>query len=163
MNLSVHGKPYDWKGYHNSFTVKEAKYVTKFCSNILLGSRLSKNISLNIYFDELAETGDLGYCLPVDHDNPNGCREFVISIEKALPREKALPVIAHELEHVRQFARKELRNEHRKLYYWKPSGAYYQLTDKNHKNMPWEKQAYRTESWLLQFYTEHCKMYNLNF
>lgn len=156
MNLSISGKPIN-------LTLKEVRYATKYWSKILLGSRLDKNVFLHLYFKPIAESGDIGYCSPIDHDRPNGAREFIIVVEKELKREEVLRVIAHELEHVRQFARGELRNEHCKLYYWKPSQAYYRETYKNHERLPWEKQAYYSEKWLLHFYEEHCKVHNVKF
>lgn len=157
MKLSVTGKP----NAFTDFSIKEAKYATRFWANILFGSRLAENISLNLRFGQLAEDGEIGHCIPYDHDNPNGCREFLVSLEEALPRKNALRVLAHELEHVRQFARRELRNDHGTLYYWSPNQAYYRLTQKNANKMPWEKQACFSEKWLLQFYSEHCKMYDI--
>lgn len=156
MKLSVLGKP-------RNASLKEVRYVTKFWSNILLGTKLEKNVCVWLSFEEIAESGNIGYCCPIDHDRPKGCREFVIKVEKDLPHKDVLCVIAHELEHVRQFARGELRNEHRKLYYWKPSMAYFVETRKNHKKLPWEKQAFRSEKWLLHFYEEHCIKHNLKF
>ena len=154
MKIYSYGKPY------TEFKVKEAKYAADYWSRVLLGRRLSDNVCLHLYFQEIE---DIGYCAPIDPDNPTGPREFAIILEKALDRDYGLRVLAHEMEHLRQMARKELRNDAWNLWYWKPNEAYYRATDKNHDRLPWEKQAYRSEPYLLQFYDDHARRFQLKF
>lgn len=153
------------RGRSSVISKKEMQYAADFWTNILLGPKLNKNVMVYIKLDNIfKDSYNIGYCAPRDHDRSNGCREFDVVIEKDLScREKTLRVLAHELEHVRQFARGELRNDHFRLYYWKPSQAYFLDTDINHARMPWEKQAQRSEHWLMKFYDEHCATNGLKF
>lgn len=150
MQLSIKGRP-------GSMTLKEVRYVMNYWANILFGKRLANNIYIEVRFMSLG--GDYGSVVPVDLEK-NG-REFELLIEKDLTKEECLQVLAHEMEHIRQFARGELVNEHDTLYRWQ--GAYYRETKKNYERMPWERQAQRSEPWLMRFYEEHCQIYSLSF
>lgn len=143
MKLSIRGVPWDRK---------EARYATKYFVERLLGKRLAQNITLTIHFKIFSEV-DIGLCGPNDWEKTGRHREFEIFIDPTIPKSMQLRVLAHELEHLRQYARGELRNLEGTFYRW--MGQDIELTKKNEKKVPWEVQAQRSEGWLLHFYSVH--------
>ena len=80
----------------------------------------------------------MGYCLRGDTN-----REFELEIDKNMRLYDFFSTITHEMVHVKQYARNEMRfNERTGAIMWKrsrvsPNTPYY--------NLPWEKEAFRVE------------------
>jgi hypothetical protein len=74
-----------------------------------------------------------GYCLAVDK------RTFELEIEKNMTQAEFMRTVAHEMVHVKQYARNELHVEHDKC--WK--NDFY--TNTNYWELPWEIEAHGRE------------------
>lgn len=144
MRITTSGKP-------KKITKKECVAAAKFYGQRLLSSRLYKNIRVKIVFDSPKNMGlSEAYCEWTD-DNHNP-REFQITINKKLPREEALLVLAHECVHVKQYAKRELKDylRHNKTS-WK--GVVINTSDDlDYWDTPWEVEAYGKEKGLLARY-----------
>ena len=105
-----------------------------------------KNLDITIIFKKL--DGVYGYCLAINEegerlDNP---RSFEIEIEKSMRLRKVLETIAHEMVHVKQYARGELYQgvriaKHRWQGKWVSNNIDYW-------DQPWEVEAHGREAGL---------------
>ena len=79
-----------------------------------------------------------GYCMQGD-DN----RTFELEIDKNLSLYDFFSTICHEMVHVKQYARKEMRfNERTGATMWKKSRV---SNNTDYMDLPWEKEAFRLE------------------
>jgi len=76
-----------------------------------------------------------GYCMEEDTN-----REFTLTIQRGLPIQELIGTIVHEMIHVKQYARRELRNVNGKTM-WKTKDH----SNTDYFDAPWEKEAYRLE------------------
>lgn len=114
----------------------------------VLGKRLASNIVLNVKLvPKLKQIDDVkgDVCWEDDNTRP---REFLIRIDSSQSKSMQMRTLAHELVHVKQFARGELfdyllSDKTR----WK--GRKYVLKSKmllrDYKKLPWEAEAYKYE------------------
>lgn len=152
MKIKFLGKP-------KCIDIEETRYALKFYGNILLGPRLSNNIILHVEFRDLNLGGQI---TPIDYDErSNNHREFLMGIHKKMTHYDTLRCMAHEMAHVRQFAKGEFTCVHTNIMRWK--GMKYKLTQKTYPLVPWEKDARASEGWLLWFYAQHCLKKNIWF
>ena len=98
-----------------------------------------ESLQIHIEFIELSEN-EFGYCNVEDDKN----KSFLISINKDLTYEKTLIYIAHEMIHVKQYAKNELKDYvyNDKIRFRK------EIFDKNrisYWQSPWEKEARKNE------------------
>lgn len=112
-----------------------------------MSTRLLKNIDLTVKFSNNLSCHGLAEYL----DDDVRPREFLIQINSTLSREEMIMTLAHELTHVKQFARGEL-----KLYTdkgrWKKKTF---ILDKlNYYLYPWEIEAFGYGHALYQLYIE---------
>ena len=95
----------------------------------------------------LKEMEDMGCCYQLNDNN----RHFKITIKKGLSLFDLISTICHEMVHLKQYARKELRwcNKTSNRM-WKKSV----YNDVSYDNQPWEREAYRLEKRLaIEFFT----------
>jgi hypothetical protein len=146
-------------GKNKVITKKEIRYALSFFGNILLGKRLAKNIYLELYNCDF-DLNDMGFCSPTDWDYRNH-RDFEILLNRALAKEEQLATLAHEMVHIKQYARKELKMCKGDYYKWMGKKMYLPSDkfDKKYKDgrLPWETEACLSEEWLLDFYKKHCE------
>ena len=98
-----------------------------------------KTLEITIEFEKL--DGEYGLCL----EGVNN-RTFTITIEKSLSLHEVISTIAHEMVHVKQYARNELTHVDGK-HMWK-SRLYKKF---NYWTCPWEKEAFAMEDELSSF------------
>jgi hypothetical protein len=155
MVVDLFGKP-------ENITKKEVMYAAKFFAECMTGPRLSKNLDLMITFAKMK--GDVeGYCFPVDDFERHGPRTFEIEIDKTMGRKDVLRVLAHEIVHVKQYARKELKRLDGDVASWngktmRVTGDYIQYLF-----LPWEIEAFGTERALVVAYLTHLKQQKISF
>ena len=123
---------------------KHTKSMVEFCANKLM-PRLH---NLDIFVHLCKTTGALGYCLELE-DN----RTFELEINRTLSLRQLLETIAHEMVHVKQYARRELHPSKeawlgktvnpKKVSYW---------------DLPWEIEAHGREVGLFVRYCEENKL-----
>jgi len=149
------------KGRNEIISKEEMKYVANFFGEILLGKRLARNIYLEIYNTDFGNFKEAGYCHYTDLDSRKP-RDFWIEINNKMRYHEQVETLAHEMVHLKQFARGEWK-QHEKYgqYTWMGRRMFIpdHLYDKKYekKQLPWEKEAYLSEPWLAGFYREHCE------
>lgn len=118
---------------------KYAESIAQFCFDKLMPRQ--QNLDVNIIIKSFGKDDNYGYCLPVDDgDRP---REFEIEVNKKVKLRRFLETIAHEMVHVKQFARGELyestrQGKHRWQGYWIDR-------DPDYWDRPWEIEAHGRE------------------
>lgn len=103
-----------------------------------------RTIALKVRIKEME---DMGCCYKLDDKG----RQFKITIKKGLSLFDLISTICHEMVHLKQYARQELRWCDRSLNnMWKKSV----YNDCPYDDQPWEKEAYRLEKRLaIEFFT----------
>jgi len=94
-----------------------------------------------------------GYCLARDN------REFEIQIDKTLRGDDFITAITHEMVHVKQHAKGELKDtDQLVLKKWKGEEfiAMYSTVDE-YMSLPWEEEAYRMQEELLESFKQSKK------
>jgi hypothetical protein len=151
MNISIHGKA-------EHMCKAEIKFATGFFANYLMGERLAKNLDIEIRLEDQGKNE--GVCHPVDADwRP---RSFEIGMRPTMQRYKMLQCLAHEMVHVKQYARGELTDQ---LITAKWQGKTFKLTNsmEDYLNWPWEIEAYGRDRSLYLFYQVMIKSEKIKF
>jgi hypothetical protein len=104
-----------------------------------------KTLEISISFENIDA---YGYCMEEDTN-----REFTVTIRKGLSIQELIGTVVHEMIHVKQYARKELRNVNGRTM-WKTKD----YSNVAYMDAPWEKEAYKLE----KPYTLECFM-SLNY
>lgn len=148
MYLRTIGKP-------SKIELKLCKQAVKFYGKFLLGDNLYNKISLKIKFDEsIIKSKDFAYC--GWNDNNHRSREFTICISPILDKKLMLKTLAHEMVHVKQYAKGELKdylisNKSK----WK--GEIFINDEIEYWFQPWEIEAHGMEMGLYLKFLEHLK------
>lgn len=126
-----------------------------FCDHLL--KRLSKNVVVVIKLKNnlYKRTNCFGYATWSDEDaKQHKHREFVLEIESNMGPVFMYRTIAHELVHVKQYARAELIDP---CYgtYQKWQGAMFNENLVGYKELPWEKEALQLEKELYELWKQH--------
>ena len=152
MNIDIRGKT-------KTLCKAEIKFATAFFANYIMGERLAKNLDFEIVFEDQGKMAE-GHCHPVDAERRP--RMFEIGINPNLSRKKMLRCLAHEMVHVKQYARGELFNH---LITAKWQGKTYKLTNsfEDYLNWPWEIEAYGRDRALYLFYQVMLKSEKVKF
>jgi hypothetical protein len=136
------------KGIPDNVPKTICKDSLRFYGRELLGKRLYKNIKLFVVFEDLPNPIN---ALCQWSDDNHKCREFTIIVNKKLNKKTTLIALAHEMVHVKQYARGELkdyiRNDNVK---W--CGQVYSLNKVKYWSCPWEKEAYKKDHILYESY-----------
>jgi len=151
MEIKIFGK-------NEIVSKEEMRYMLNFFGDILLGKRLARNIYLEVENNDL-DDNEMGYCHYTDFEYRKH-REFVIELNRNLPYYEQVETLAHEMVHLKQFARNEWKMyEQDGLYSWMGRRIYVpdDKFSERYRKLPWEKEAYLSEPWLAGFYREHCE------
>jgi len=137
MQISGHGTP-------PGLSRHEIAAAARFYAASLMSSRLVKNLTVTICFEKTELDGS---CLSEDFERP---RDFTIYLNKKHKIRKALIALAHEMVHVKQYAKGELADLSRqnKVKFNKKkysANSFYWL-------QPWEIEAYGYEYGLYRMY-----------
>ena len=117
-----------------SGTKSQKKYVrsmVEFCSKILMPRMHTLDIAIKL----TSPKGAMGYCLELD-DN----RTFEIEIDRNMRLRRLLETVAHEMVHVKQYARRELNPT---TEAW--MGKTYNPKKISYWDLPWEIEAHGRE------------------
>jgi hypothetical protein len=149
----------DIKGKTKAMCKAEIKFATAFFAQYIMGTRLAKNLDIEIRFEDQGKLAE-GYCAPIDAERRP--RIFEIGIKPKMRRHKMLQCLAHEMVHVKQYARGELSAE---LITAKWQGKTYKLTNsfEDYLNWPWEVEAYGRDRALYLFYQVMLKSEKVKF
>lgn len=135
---------------------KIIKMATDFYANILMSSRMvnSLEITINIV-DGLNKTQRvLGWVHPKDSANERRPKEFVIELDRQKKLKSILKCLAHEMTHVKQYAKGELKFHDHDLVTFKKE----KYIDDDYWLSPWEIEAYGYEIGLFQKFHPTYKM-----
>ena len=128
------------KGKPKKVPLKMCKDAVKWYARHLLGERIYPTINLTIVFNEELIGKDLyGSCEQQDE-----YRNYTININPNLGKRNTLIVLAHEIVHLKQYAKGELKDCSKvKSVRWK--GKLYCEENVNYWDQPWEIEAYGRE------------------
>jgi hypothetical protein len=126
----------------------------------LMGNRLSKNINIRVNFiDRLQEEhNEGGNCIwEDDYVRP---REFTINLAKDGDVEEVLTNFAHEMVHVKQWARGEIKDVMKAHSLCKWKGEEINIDDTNYWDLPWEIEAHGREKGMYLRFCEYAGITN---
>jgi hypothetical protein len=143
------------KGY--SFR-KELKLACQFFCDHLLGKRLSKNIIINITLvDNLSSDRGgrmLGECVPLYKYTKS--RVFQICLRAGQSRKQTILTLAHEVVHLKQFARGELNSGQYPVMNFR--GSFYTEEESDYHLTPYEVEASIKEKELYDLWLDYKKI-----
>lgn len=122
---------------------KQRRYVesmVNFCITTLMPRMRTLDITVKL----CSPKGAMGYCLELDSK-----REFEIEVDRTLRLRKLLETVAHEMVHVKQYARREL---HPSNNTW--CGKTYNPAKTSYWDLPWEIEAHGREAGLFVRWAE---------
>tara|TARA_B100000424_G_scaffold271197_1_gene272941 strand:+ start:267 stop:728 length:462 start_codon:yes stop_codon:yes gene_type:complete len=122
--------------------------MMRFCHDKLMPRM--KSLVINVYIKSFGKDSSCGYCVPID--NGKSPRNFDIELNNSLKLRPFLETIAHEMVHVKQYARNELvENAGVGKHLWK--GAW--IGDEvDYYDLPWEIEAHGRETGLFIRYIQ---------
>tara|TARA_R110001632_G_scaffold137306_3_gene252969 strand:+ start:108 stop:542 length:435 start_codon:yes stop_codon:yes gene_type:complete len=129
---------------------KQRRYVesmVQFCIDTLMPRMRTLEIEVKL----CSPKGAMGYCLELDNN-----REFEIEVDRTLSYRKMLETVAHEMVHVKQYARREL---HPSIAAWR--GKTYNTTKTSYWDLPWEIEAHGRETGLFVRWAEKERVAHL--
>ena len=133
----------------DKITRAEIRQAVNFFADKLLTPRMSKNILTFVKIRKSLVKRDNVYawCCPIDdHVRP---REFEIELDSSLGRVTSIRTLAHEMVHVRQWVKNELKDYVRKDTHWHGSSV---SPDTPYRELPWEVEAYALQNQLASEY-----------
>jgi len=110
---------------------KYVKSITEFCIKTLMPRMRTLDITVKL----TTPKGAMGYCLELDTN-----RSFEIEVDRTLTLRKLLETVAHEMVHVKQYARKEL-SPYGSVW----CGKTYNPKKVSYWDLPWEIEAHGRE------------------
>lgn len=131
------------------------KEIAPWVLQHLVGKRLANNIELNIRFKKLkkkeAEEGNTTW-----EDNNHKPREFTIELDSELDIEEMIPTLCHELVHVKQLAKGEMKDLFKGPYNicWKGQKMNTRDSSINYWELPWEIESFGREDGLYIMWKE---------
>jgi len=134
------------------FSRQKIVEIVDFFSTTVMGKRLSRNIHTEVKFDDIGDCD--GFCCPLD-DNYRP-REFEVLIHRSLGEEQIIKSLAHEVVHIKQYARGEFRECQTGVFMWKGKKTVVLDYKKEYHSLPWEQEALLSEDLLLGLYRKKC-------
>lgn len=139
-------------GKNKKIKHSEMRQATKFMMGLLVPKKLMNNLHIDIEYESIP--GCKGATEYLDtNDKP---RMFRVTISPSMSKKNQLLTLGHELVHVKQFARGELKDylrKHPSAMRWGNEIVPY--TDDSYWDLPWEIEAHGRETGLYVRYVEH--------
>jgi hypothetical protein len=154
MNIILSGKS-------NKISKKEVRYILDYAANRLMSERLHNNIEVFVTFKDL-KTKECGFCWPEDFDERTH-RFFCIEVNTTKTRRNQIRTLLHEMVHVKQYAKGELRDDRRSTQLSRWLGELHKDEDYDYWELPWEIEAYGREEGLYRMYTRHKQLEKIRF
>lgn len=132
-----------------AFERKVVKLASLFYANKLMTPRMVNSIELviNVHGEYHKRTGYLGDVMPVDDEVTNRPKKFEINLDWPKRFKRMLISLGHEMVHVKQYAKGELKfHERGNIVTFQKQ----QYTDDEYWESPWEIEAYGREPGLWQ-------------
>jgi hypothetical protein len=153
MYIRTTGKP-------TKTQLKLCKEAVKFFGKKLLGETLYHKINLKIEFEKLDKKNAYAYC-EWEFENHRS-RDFILTIDNTLNTKQTLLALAHEMVHVKQYAKGELK-DYLKVNKSKWKNEIHDLTEIDYWDCPWEIEAHGREKGLYVKFLEHLRALNTKF
>jgi len=119
---------------------KYVESIAEFCVKILMPRMRTLDITIKLK----ALKGVYGYCCELDNN-----RSFEIEVDRSLKLRTLLETVAHEMVHVKQYARREMHPVHNT---W--CGKTYNPEKVSYWDLPWEIEAHGRETGLFVRWAE---------
>ena len=116
---------------------KHTRTMVEFCIDMLMPRM--KTLEINVHIKDFKDDNSYGYALATDDADDNRPREFDVDINKDTRLRRLLETVAHEMVHVKQFARGELNEKPAWL------GKTYNINKTEYWDLPWEIEAHGRE------------------
>ena len=149
MKISVRGKI-------PTAVRKDIRSCIQFIGDHLLGSKLSKNVSVQVVITKgLLKRDKVDAWCVWDDDNYRP-RDFLIEMDSALidDRRRLSRVLCHEMVHVRQYARSQLKDRMKGIM-WKNR----RVSEKTkYRDRPWEAEAFDLEEYLAEYWESYLRL-----
>lgn len=139
------------RGKNDRLTRREIKNIISFSSQLLLGKKLTNNVIIIIKNCQLKKN-EWGYCGPTDYNNFSH-REFEILLNNRASKKNQIITLLHEMIHVKQYARNELKCYDMQRYKW--LGKKLEVEPQEYETLPWEIEASMSEEVLYRLYLEY--------
>ena len=149
MLLKTVGKP-------KKVPLKLCKDAVKCYGKTLLGERLYHKVEVTIEFKSEDLGKDVyGYC---DWNDENfKSRDFTITVDPTLGKRNMLLVLAHEMVHVKQYAKGEMR-DYVRMNKVRFKGKVYNDKKMSYWDFPWEIEAHGREKGLYYRFLDMMKV-----
>lgn len=119
-----------------------------FFEKELIHPRTAQILEITFHFKKLK--GAYGFCIYEDSNvRP---REFTIEIDKGMSDENIIKTIAHELVHVKQYVKGELKERYKPNHFHMWHDELIIVNDDNFYDVPWEVEARKLEQELFLLY-----------
>ena len=144
-------------GSHPKVSNSEIRYAVNWFSWMLMGPRLHRATTLFVKIENCGKLLGSAYWID-DNTNP---REFQVDMNIKQSRKSFLMTLAHELVHVKQYAKGELKTLFNKREMrWK--GEYFSENQMHYFDQPWEIEAFGRELGLFLRYKKHLQVEKIN-
>lgn len=147
------------RGENKKISAKEIRFATKWMGSLIMSKQLLKGLQLTISFK--CEKGLAGSTEIADYENRLP-KEFLIRLDPTETRISTLKTLAHELVHVKQFARGEMV-ELIRTNYTKWNKKYIDEQRFEYWDLPWEIEAYGREYGMYRRYANHLRDHGIKF
>lgn len=143
------------KGKSNKIPSSLCKEAARWYGRKLLSERTYNKIDLLIDFkDPDIDYDHYGFCLYQPYDN--SIKSFIISLNPNLSKKACLTALAHEMVHLKQYAKGELK-DYARVQSVRWHGQVYNEERINYWDHPWEIEAYGRERGLYVRFIEYQK------
>lgn len=148
------------RGPNKKVSVKEIKFATQWMSGLIMSDRLRDSLVITVC--NYCERGIKGSCEISDYDENPLPRQFLVYIDGRMGRRSQLQTLAHELVHVKQWARGQMRDyKYHTHTRWNKSLVNSDSID--YYDLPWEIEAYGREFGMYRRYIDFLKEQKLYF
>jgi hypothetical protein len=148
MKIAIYRRP-------KTIPIQKIKEALWFYTESLMHKRLCNKLSIRIVFikNMVEKQGLEASC--TWEDNNIKPREFLIYIDSNLNEDEILGCLAHEMVHVKQWAKMEMKQYMRKSeVHW--MGKPVDESIVSYYDLPWEQEAWRLEKELSKAFKEKC-------
>ena len=146
MYIRTSGKP-------SKIPLKTCREAIKFYGKWLLKENLYHKITLKLSFEPLSSS-ECAYCETDEEGNKR--YNFILTINKNLNKKQTLFALAHEMVHVKQYAKGELK-DYVRLDKIKWKNEVHDLNNSDYWFHPWEIEAHGMEKGLYVKYMDFLK------
>jgi|TARA_R110002074_G_scaffold28135_3_gene81134 hypothetical protein len=120
---------------------KHTQTMVEFCVKLLMPRM--KTLEINVHIKDFKEDDSYGYAIATNEACDVRPREFDVDINKHTRLRRLLETVAHEMVHVKQFARGELyQSSVTAKHRWQGN---WQRGEKHYYDLPWEIEAHGRE------------------